>query len=90
MPPVGVDIRLVEAMIDAGTNRLDAQEKRSDRHDSDIACLRVLIDHLDLRLRALELAGAEAKGASVSLMKVQPWLATTIAIGALLHSLGVF
>lgn len=92
-PPVNaltLDVRLVEAMIDAGTVRADGQEKRADRHETDIDNLRMGLRRLECRIHDLEITSAEARGASALLPKILPVAAVVISTSALLHSLGVF
>ena len=88
MPPVST--QLVEAMIEAGTARMDASERRTDRHESDLDNLRSNVKKVEGRVHDLEIVNAEARGASMFLPRILPLLTVTLSVIALLHSFGVF
>lgn len=87
MPTVNLDAKLAEALIGAATARADAYERRADALEDDLRTCRGVIEHLETRLRAAEIALAEARGASGLTSKIPAWAALVLAIGTYLARL---
>lgn len=81
MPTVNLDAKLAEALIGAATARADAYERRADALEDDLRTCRGVIEQLETRLRAAEIALAEARGASGLTSKIPAWAALVLAIG---------
>ena len=87
MPTVNLDAKLAEALIGVATARADAYERRADALEADLRTGRSTIEHLETRLRAAEIALAEARGASGLATKIPAWIALVVAVGTFLSRL---
>jgi len=87
VPAVTLDAKLAEALIGVATARADAYERRADALEAELRTGRSAIEHLETRLRATEIALAEARGASGLTTKAPAWLALLIAAGTFLSRL---